>query len=198
MTTTEVEQKTLAEMSTEVQAYLLEKGWTGPESPPVSLEDALALLHSEVSEALEAWRVWQLVDGTNRHQNFPKPEGVGSEFADILIRLLDDAIRFGVDLLDTYWDFGWDGDGTISAMVNAVHTAANIPLPPTFGAAMNRLHDQIGRCGLSGLSLRANLLGVLLMLLAYSSYYGVDLAAEYERKMAYNRRRPFRHGGKAL
>ena len=28
--------------------------------------------------------------------------------------------------------------------------------------------------------------------------YGVDLEAEYERKIAYNRTREFRHGGKLL
>jgi NTP pyrophosphatase (non-canonical NTP hydrolase) len=30
----------------------------------------------------------------------PKPEGVGSEFADVLIRLLDDCQLHGIDLVD--------------------------------------------------------------------------------------------------
>jgi hypothetical protein len=28
--------------------------------------------------------------------------------------------------------------------------------------------------------------------------FGVDLAAEYERKIKFNRSRPYRHGGKAI
>jgi len=39
---------------------------------------------------------------------------------------------------------------------------------------------------------------VLIRLLDTCHRYGIDLGAEYEQKMAYNRTRPHRHGGKAL
>lgn len=66
----------------------------------------MALLHEEVSEAGSAWRKHGLDDQTSPIHpsafSVPKPEGVGSEFADILIRLLDDCERFGVHLYTEY------------------------------------------------------------------------------------------------
>jgi NTP pyrophosphatase (non-canonical NTP hydrolase) len=80
-------------------------GWR---DEPVTFERAIANLHGEVSEAWEAWREHGLKDMTVQpercinpatgNQVLSKPEGVGSEFADVLIRLLDDCDLFGVDL----------------------------------------------------------------------------------------------------
>jgi len=131
--------KALPMMQAEVVEYCEEKGWKGPDAPAKTFGDCMAMLHSEVSEAVEAYRTWGTKDATSKFGEYcpacvrsgvgacdeaphlPKPEGVGSEFADILIRLLDDCDR-----------------------------------------------------------------------------YGIDLQAEYERKMAYNRTRTFQHGGKRL
>jgi NTP pyrophosphatase (non-canonical NTP hydrolase) len=136
--------QTLGEMARDVFAWAGRKGW---EPTADTFGDSIALIHSEASEALEAYRRWGLADATKtedqirahhsigsphgfcNHSELPgqceyasrKPEGVGSEFADILIRLLH-----------------------------------------------------------------------------YCARYGIDLEAEYHRKMAYNEGRPYRHGGKAL
>lgn len=118
--------KTIKEMTAEVDAYCADKGWR--DNGGVTFGERIALLHSEVSEALEAWRMWGTRDMTTAanagkviKEAPPKPEGVGAEFADVLIRLLDDA-----------------------------------------------------------------------------AVAGIDLEAEYERKMTYNRTRPYRHGGKPI
>lgn len=72
-----------------------------------SFGDEVALLHSEVSEMLEAYRAWGLQDATISFENgtaeLPdtspvKPEGVGSEVADVFIRLMDFCYRHNIDL----------------------------------------------------------------------------------------------------
>ncbi len=121
--------KSLQQMAEEVAAWCERKGWEPDRHR--TFGDECALLHSEVSEALEAYRRWGFKDATAESSSvvYPvdsfspmaKPEGVASEFADILIRLLH-----------------------------------------------------------------------------YAHVHGIDLEQEYERKMAYNERRPWRHGGRGL
>jgi NTP pyrophosphatase (non-canonical NTP hydrolase) len=97
----------LAKMATEVYALNVDKGRYDEAVP---FYQAMALLHSEVSKAVEAYRSWELEDATSTAVDqgeygpdaLPKPEGVGSEFADILIRLLDDCVRYGIDLEAEY------------------------------------------------------------------------------------------------
>lgn len=126
--------KSLNEMASEVFDWATTKGWNDEDR---TFGDEIALIHSEASEALEAYRDIKFTERTGplKHalscvsivspqikcECVGKPDDVASEFADILIRLLH-----------------------------------------------------------------------------YSVTHGFDLEAEYERKMAYNRIRPWRHGGRNL
>lgn len=183
MSTTETPAKTLTEMTQEVLEWCQSKGWY---DKPVAFGDAMALLHSEVSEAVEAWRSWGLADSTDPVDEpncTPKPEGVGSEFADVLIRLLDDCGRFAVDLEAEVGKHGG---------LYAVSTS--------FLENMNALHDHIARASMvyemadPWEPYGAALATIYVFLRQCCDEYGIDLAAEYDRKMAFNRTRPYRHG----
>lgn len=118
----------LKDMADEVAAWTKRKGWA---EDGRTFGDEMSLLHSEVSEAIEAFRRWGFdrmvshkvdikeaferpdlnVDGLEcvhvvpddgGYDNSVKPEGVASEFADILIRLLDDCYRHDIDLFVEY------------------------------------------------------------------------------------------------
>lgn len=63
----------------------------------------LALIHSEISEALEEFRSHDI--GNLPHVYYakaanPKPEGFGVELADAVIRIMDLCQYFKIDLLD--------------------------------------------------------------------------------------------------
>lgn len=104
---------TISEAQVEVCRWAKEKGWMDREVP---VPEQVALLHSECSEALEAYRNGEQISWTDEKG---KPQGIASEYADVLVRLLH-----------------------------------------------------------------------------YSGLLGIDLEAEFNRKMNYNETRPYRHGGK--
>ena len=195
--------RTLAQMTAEIVENNTRLGWY---ENVATFPEAMAMLHSEVSEALEAWRIWGLKDATDRtgatirsmvtplgarvlHQQPTKPEGVGSEFADIFIRLLDDAQLFGR---------GYGGGcrswpDRLQGHVPRQHEHA---ARPDFGRVA-----YITQWGFeeNGAAAWRNQFGsILVFLRQLCGKYGIDLTAEYERKMAYNRTRSYRHGGKRI
>lgn len=102
------------ELAKEVHANAVKHGFW--EKPP-SLPEAIALIHSELSEALEEYRDGKpLVYGTcavapedcdhyaachEAGEDDPtkcKPEGIAVELADVVIRVLDLTAALGVDI----------------------------------------------------------------------------------------------------
>ena len=87
----------IGEVQSLVHATAREKGWhdkCDPESVTQQLA-WLALVHTEVSEAAECVREGALQNVTGPHG---KPEGLPSEMADIVIRVMDVCGAMGIDL----------------------------------------------------------------------------------------------------
>jgi NTP pyrophosphatase (non-canonical NTP hydrolase) len=188
----------LGAMEQDVYDWCVAKGWydqsrTGDES---SFSAHMALLHSEVGEMTDAYRRWGLGDATDLYdellgaKTLPKPEGVGSEAADVLIRMLDDSRRHGLDLpgrlpvqhgrfgLREYFIDNMETVHVLIARVSMAHSDEfTWPGEDTEG-------DHFAR--------------VLVFLLQVCDKYGIDLQAEYTRKMAFNWTRAYRHGDKRL
>lgn len=98
----------LRAMMEEVYACNLQNGWIDDGR---TFGDEIALLHSELSEALEHYRTG---GPGNINEVFygkgDKPDGVPIELADVLVRLLDTCGRHNVDLFAAWrikMSFNW-------------------------------------------------------------------------------------------
>jgi NTP pyrophosphatase (non-canonical NTP hydrolase) len=178
-------------MKAEVYKWAHTKGWEP--DPNRTLADECALLHSEISEALEAYREWKLHDPTESSHTAsndaslppgpPKPLGVGSEMADVLIRLLH---------------YSASGRFHLIEIDNTEHS----DLHTTFGAWIANMHLAVSLAYYDHLLGSSTVLSHMSYLLRtirrFCDTHGIDLQFEYRRKMDYNMSRTYRHGGKAM
>lgn len=91
------QKQTLGTMQNEVAEYVKEKKWDQDDRRPLEM---LMLIVTELAEIAEEHR-----KGSNPKEIWydgSKPEGVPIEYADVLIRLLDDIERLGIDIQYAY------------------------------------------------------------------------------------------------
>lgn len=162
----------------------VEKGWF---DKPVSFLEAMALLVTEVVEVNDAYYDEGLLGGWQARPH------MASEFADCYIRLVDDASRVMVDLsvaVDLY-KFSYEQrkfasfDGTCMQLVrrirDAIESYRKFGLTPE-GAALP--------------DTAKHLAWFFLQLQDTCDEHGVDLMKAFDRKMAVNAQREYRHGNK--
>lgn len=170
---------TLHEMEEAVYEVNKANGWFDDER---SFGTDIALLHSEVSEMFEAYRDHGFADATRLPSDGApiKPEGFGSEAADVLVRWLDTTKRNDYALswatladVEEHSDFDTVGE------------------PEAVGDHIAKLHALIT-------NLETDLELALQYLKTWCDRLGIDLQLEFDRKLAFNATRGHKHGGKLL
>ena len=174
----------LADLQREAHAIAKAHGWWDQER---TFGDLIALVHSELSEALEAYRVCGIVDCPHEHT---EGAGVPFELADVVIRVADMAEHYGVD-----------GGVMDRQLANQREVIPDLPPDFTFGERITALHNWVSNAGQFDHDQEqwSGYLGMVAFgVERMAAHYGIDLDAAIAAKMTYNRTRSYRHGGKAL
>lgn len=87
---------TIAELVAQSHGLAKEKGWWPDE--PFNIPEKLALIHSEISEALEDYRTADPECLSEVFMYDKKPVGFAVELADAVIRIADLCGKMGIDL----------------------------------------------------------------------------------------------------
>lgn len=162
-----------------------------------SFSEAMMLLVTECGEAADAWRKYGFEDVTGHTTTaavFPggitKPEGVGSEFADIAIRLLDDCQIFGIKLERVAQSDVSGGQIDPPPLLEAMFAVVKHAAVAEEAWRSPGIPDVLG--------VQTQFEAIWLLMCFYSLAYDVDLDFEIRRKLAYNRTRGYRHGGRRM
>lgn len=191
------------EFAQEVHENACEKGWW---DEPVTFGDIVSLCHSEISEALEEFRAGRplvyfvetngfVVTAMDERQG-EKPEGIVVELGDCVMRILDWMSLESVDV-----------DGAMAqarVMLRGGREVRALRVNGGMGDLAAELHlylsmayrNWLNGTGTSPIATRMAL--VILRIQEWAGERGVDLDQVLREKHAYNKSRPYRHGGKAL
>ncbi len=164
----------LNELAKEVHQNAVEHGWWDENR---SFGEIIALCHSELSEALEEHRNGHKLD--QLYYNYPneKPEGIPSELADVVIRMLDYIGKLGID-------YDIIPKTTITKEVN------------NFGDFIALIHLYLSKA--YEYNSIPCLKGAILKIYDFCKEYEIDIQNTIRIKHEYNKTRPYKHGGKVI
>lgn len=188
------------EFAADVHQVAVDHGWW--EKAP-SFVDVIVMCHTELSEAVEAYRkgcpmVYCEARETNAAcedpgcagidclKEFPgrKPEGVAVEMADCILRILDWSAASGVDIDAVI--------GFTPSYYDVIRTIARCHY------LISQAYVQTTVLVGSAPTANSRLLMCLESIMDWASTHDVDMEAILRAKHEYNKTRPYRHGGKAL
>lgn len=192
---------TFREFQEEAHRNAVEHGW---HETPVDLDTAVLLMHSEISEACEEYRAGRPITETYFRQSGVdaspgKPEGFPSELADVVIRIMDYCGLMNFDMVAfilnaTYVGHYLEGKGDPTFLeIQEATCVADCREPRSVVQTLLMMHQQLSQ------TMRpSDLCRVLLHIMGYCHLQKINLEETMRLKMAYNRTRPYRHGGKKI
>lgn len=210
-----------AEIAKEAYATAIEKGWYAKNEQDEFMQrdvgEVCALFHSEISEAVEELRKpsWaerkgiyykdndgagpEVPDAPDLWAGSPpawlKPEGVAVELADLVIRLADSAEAWGVT-------------EAVVAEISQQRCYPDLKAVKSPVSEMAALHksasDLYKHCSVrmlrwgkvSSIEVSVSVANLIIHIRALCRFFDWDLERAIKVKMAYNKTRPYRHGGK--
>lgn len=192
------------ELMNEAHNTAVEKGFWEEERPDT---DAISLMHSELSEALEYWR-----KGNKNDDKLTDFDGASVELADTIIRIWDTCAERGywlVEALSGLLDKNSEGVIVSSDWVNGFNQLADrlcnseiIGKETSFATDLAFAHGDLTDTMFVSLDesdeeeIGENYAKVVLMIMAMSGKYKLRVAEAIPLKMAYNKSRPYKHGKK--
>lgn len=174
----------LNEFAKEVHENAVKHGWWETKR---SFGEVIALIHSELSEALEEYRNGHAPTETYYSEG-GKPEGIPSELADVVIRVLD---WCGFKK----WEYTGKEYSAIVKEAQDAFDSGEATKTPSFGKFIADLHEDVS-------SVYRNTAWALNDLIedvfAMCAIYNIDLESALLEKHEYNKTRPYKHGGKVI
>jgi len=193
--------KELDKLVKQVHKLAVDKGWWD-DGASRNTAAMFALMHSEVSEALEEYRngqsVFYIKDG--------KPEGIGIELADVCIRIMDylgsrsssfERVYLLVHALHRKrWIEGRDARHleTFPMCVMMLHNS----IQDAFHALNNTDPEDQADVYQSYEEAKKKMLGIVAFIDVWFEQSGLSLEEAIKEKHKYNETRPIRHGGKVI
>jgi len=164
------------------------KGWHRDPINEQSVPLWCAMIHSELSEALDAY--------------FHGSEALGTELADVVIRIMDDCAQLGLDLekgLTAILAQGTDGAGQKTVpgcqRLRPVSESLDVPLKIALAHFFVSQALEADRKSQGPEALLQALVRVVLLVMDICQAKGMNLDILLVNKMRANLERPYRHGG---